>query len=237
MRKLGILIFLISLLACPLFSNAQDSNVSDDSTQIGGNPFYFLAQQKYLRAVKYGDPEVAKDALYDLVTIDPGNDSLLFQLGYLYYEQGQLFPAVFVMNDVLEVNPRYNEAREILAVCYRQAGALDKAVESYEKLYLDTYDLNVLYNLTVALYDSKRYTEANSYLDTLIGSDGLDGKVVLYNSTAGGNQEVPMKAAAYYLKGMVALAQDDKAKAKSEFDNALQIMPDFEQAKEEAAKL
>src|SRR5882724_2839717 len=100
------------------------------------NPLIKHYAVKYQIAVQWNDLEVAKDALYDLIIENQGNDSLIYELAFYYYRNQKYPSTVLVSQELLKRNPQNLAALEMSAVGYENIGVLDRALQSYESLYL-----------------------------------------------------------------------------------------------------
>jgi tetratricopeptide (TPR) repeat protein len=192
--------------------------------------------RKYATALQWNDYEVAKDALYDLIIENPGNDSLIFDLAVYYYQNQKSASAVLVSNELLARNPKNVGALEIAASGYETLGVPDKALQSYESLYLLTNNVSTLYKMAFLQYRVKRYKESATSADIILSNKDIETLKATYNDASGKGKEYPIKVAVINLKGMLALDQGDKAGAKRFFEQALAISPDFALAKENLAK-
>jgi tetratricopeptide (TPR) repeat protein len=191
---------------------------------------------KYTLAMRWSDPETAKDALYDLIIESQGNDSLIYALG-VYYFQNQKYPsAVLISQELLKRNPKNTGALEIAAVGYENLGVVDRSLQYYESLYLLQNNTNVLYKMAFLQYRLKRFKESSTSADILLADKSIDASKVSFDSN-GKQKEYPMKVALLNLKGLVAGEQGDKVSAKKFYDQALAIAPDFTPAKEGIAAL
>jgi Tfp pilus assembly protein PilF len=191
---------------------------------------------KYTLAMKWNDPDVAKDALYDLIIENQGNDSIIYELA-VYYFQNQKYPsAVLVTQELLKRNPRNVAALEIAAVGYESLGVPDRSLQYYESLYLLQNNPSVLYKMAFLQYRLKRYKESTTSADILLADKNIDASKVNFDSN-GKPKEYPMKVALLNLKGLVAQEQGDNVSAKKFYDQALALAPDFAPAKESIAKL
>src|SRR5689334_21891393 len=88
--------------------------------------------RKYSVAARWNDMEVAKDALYDVIIENPGNDSLSFTLAYFYYDQGKYASSYLISNDLLARYPKEPHYLEMAASSAQQLGVNDKALGHYE---------------------------------------------------------------------------------------------------------
>ncbi len=191
---------------------------------------------KYTLAMKWNDLDEAKDALYDLIIENQGNDSIIYELA-LYYFQYQKYPsAVLVTQELLKRNPKNTAALEIAAVGYENLGVPDRSLQYYESLYLIQNNPSVLYKMAFLQYRLKRYKESSTSADILLADHTVDTLKVNFESN-GKSKEYPMKVALLNLKGLVAQDQGDKASAKKFYDQVLALAPDFAPAKESIAQL
>lgn len=188
--------------------------------------------RKYSIATRWGDYDVAKDALYDLITEFPGNDSLIFALAYFYYENQKFPSCVMVCNDLLARNAKNQAALELSGISYENLNIKDKALQSYESLFLITNSNSTLYKMASLQYDLKRYEEVLINTEILLSKPQADSLTVTFNDAQSKATEHPLKAALLNLKGLAYKAQGDAVKAKKSFEEALKIDPTFEAAKQ-----
>ncbi len=193
--------------------------------------------RKYAVAQRWGDYDVAKDALYDLIAEFPGNDSLIFTLAYFYYENQKHASCAVVCNDLLARNAKNTAALELSAISYENLGIKEKALQSYESLFLLTSNNSTLYKMASLQYDLKRYGESLTNADILLSKPQSDSLKVIFNDAKNNSQEHPLKAAIFNLKGLSYKAQGDNASARKSFEEALKIDPAFEAAKQNLASL
>jgi tetratricopeptide (TPR) repeat protein len=201
------------------------------------NPLTQHFARKYAAALQWNDYEVAKDALYDLIIENPGNDSIIFDLAVYYFQNQKSASAVLVASELLKRNPKNTGALEVAAGGYEALGVLDKSIQSYESLYLLTDNITALYKMAFLQYQMKRFKESANSAEILLARKDLDSVKASYNDSKGKAKEFPVKVAVVNLKGMLALDQGDKINAKKYFQEALAIAPDFALAKENLAKI
>lgn len=193
--------------------------------------------RKYGIAQRWGDYDVAKDALYDLITEFPSNDSLIFALAYFYYENQKYTSCALVCNDLLARNARNQAALELSGISYESLNIKDRAFQSYESLYLISNNISTLFKMASLQYDLKRYEESLVNADILLSKPQTDSLKVSFNDAKGVATEHPLKAALLNLKGQSYKAQGDAVKAKKHFEDALKADPTFESAKKNLASL
>ena len=193
--------------------------------------------RKYATALQWNDYEVAKDALYDLIIENPGNDSLILDLAVYYYQNQKSASAVLVSTELLKRNPKNMSALEISAAGYEALGVMDKSLQNYESLYLLTNNVSTLYKMAFLQYRMKRYKESEASAAIIMANKEADSMKASYNGADGKTKEYPIKVAVINLKGMLALEQGDKIGAKKLFQEVLVKAPDFVLAKENLAKI
>ena len=232
--KRAILLLLLAFSASVL--NAQTANDSipklDPKTK---NALNAIDQFNYQMALRYNDRAMAKTKLYDLIARNPENLRYMEALSSLYFDAGQVASAALVALDILQVNDKNVGALEIAAYSLEQLGALDRALPHYESLYLLTGDNFSLYKSAYIQYSLKRYEEALNSVNMMVKNAKPDDKIGFTVSETE-TQEVGIKAAALNLKGLIYLDQNSKAEAKAAFTEAIQLEPNFSQAKENLAK-
>lgn len=193
--------------------------------------------RKYSVAQRWGDYDVAKDALYDLISEFPGNDSLIFSLAYFYYEKENYTSCAVVCNDLLARNSKNSAALELSAISYENLNIKDRALQNYESLFLLTSNNSNLYKMVSLQYDLKRYGEALTNADILLSKPQADSLKIVFSDAKNNQKEHPLKASVHNLKGLTYKAQGDMVNARKSFEQALKIDPAFDTAKQNLASL
>jgi len=193
--------------------------------------------RKYQIAQRWGDYEVAKDALYDLISDFPGNDSLIFTLAYFYFDNQKYPSCAMVCNDLLARNSRNVAALELSGISYENLNIKDKALQNFESLFLLTNNNTTLYKMASLQYDLKRYQEVLINADILLTKPEADSLKVTFNDAQGKPKEYPLRAALLNLKGLTFKAQGDNVNAKKLFEDAIKVEPNFDPAKQNLASL
>lgn len=219
------LLFFMVVAAVTNHANAQEK------TDIRNSVIYRIQKGIYSRALKYNDIPVATNALYNLCIMESQNDSLLFSLGYMYFDNQKYLSAALTLTDVLMLNPGNVPALEMKALSLEQIGAKDKALEDYESLYLKTNNINFLYKMAVFQYDLQRLKEAKTNIDIMLSNREADSIKYYFPNKENEQQEVVMRASLHNLKGMVAEAEGKTDEAKKQFAIALEIDPEFYMAR------
>lgn len=193
--------------------------------------------RKYTVAVQWGDEQVAKDAMYDLIIRNPGNDSLIYSLAVMYYQEQKYTSSLLVGMELLKRNPKDPGFLEISAVSAESLGVVDRALQYYESLYLLAGSTGTLYKIAFLQYDLKRFAESMTNVDILLTKADMETMKVSFNDTQNKPKEYPMKVAILNLKGLLKQQLGDNVSAKKLFAEAVAIAPDFAPAKENLVKL
>lgn len=185
----------------------------------------------YSNAIYFGDYDVAKNAIYNLISKYPKRIDYLDTLARIYFTMGAYNQSLAAANIVLINQPENYQLMELAAVSQNALNNNKEALALYEKLYTHSKSLDHLYQVAVQQYALKRFGECEANGDKIIADPESSKKTISFSYEEGATQEVPYAAAAYNLKGVVQkdLSQTDKAKAS--FEAALKIAPDFKLAK------
>ena len=209
----------------------QASSEQPAASSQGNNATQFNAQiSAYKTAMKYYDLQSAASAIYSALALNPERTDLIDSLAYIYFA-GEKYPQSFLVGeDILKKNEGRNDIREIVAVSKQSLGMGKEALVDYEKLYSATKDLQFLYQISTLQYQLKRFGECIGSLDQIIASPESAKQEVSLRNQDGSGQKVPMKAAAFNVKGICAMEVNQKDAAKDNFGKALELFPDFQLA-------
>lgn len=219
------------LLLFSLKSMAQNEDV--DSKPVGGDksPIYWLYDGHYRLAIQYNDYAEAKSALYNLILLEPQNDSLRYNLAYMYYDAGQNPSTIMVCKDILDHDPNNLSALELSAISFENLGLKDKSLPKYEKIYMLSSNLNALYKMAFLQFDLKKFAESGVNIEILLEHPELKEAKVVFTDENQTSKEYPMKVAVLNLKGLVNKEIGNMELAKKAFEEVLAISPDFVLAK------
>lgn len=191
----------------------------------------------YGMATKYGDQQMAKTALYNILSITPQNIGILDSLALMYYQDQNYASAALVSQDVVNINPDDQLATEIAAVSFENLGVKERAVGFYEKLYLLNNNLGILYQAAYLQYDLKRFAEAVNNVNLLLEhpNAGTENLTIMANQFS--TQQIPMIAGVLRLKGMIEIEQGDTDAARQSFTKALELAPSFKLVEQQLKEL
>jgi tetratricopeptide (TPR) repeat protein len=235
--KYAVLILLLCMVAQNI-SLAQETAPATPATPVPSesNKARNEADNRiYSLAMRYNDPSVAKLKLYELMERNPGNFAYAETLASMYFEMEQYGSAALVSLDLLERNDKSLTGLEVAAFSLEQLGALERALPHFESLHLLSGDLFSLYKAGYLQYTLKKYDEALNSVNMLIKDNKAAEQNLNFPKGENEMQEVSMAAAAENLKGLIYKDQGSAVEAKTAFEAALALSPDFELAKENLA--
>ena len=214
--------------------NAQkksEAKVQQSSSANPGTDLFEHYMKVYDQAsIKYNDFAVARNALYSMIALRPDRLGLKDTLAYLYFNSNNYLQVILLGNEILETNPARSEILELVAVSEQNLGLQKNALESFEKLYALTKDVYHKYNIASLQYMLKRYGECSESLNSILSSTDSLGDVTISNNQ-GESQKVPLKAAAFNMRGVIALEINQIDVARQNFQKALELFPEFTLAK------
>jgi tetratricopeptide (TPR) repeat protein len=228
--KFSLLILAITL-SVNSFGQEAEQKQNDKSA------IYWLYDAHYRMAIQYNDFTEAKSALYNLILLEPQNDSIRYNLAYIYFDASQYPSTILACKDILTLNPNHLGALELSGISFENLGLKDKALPNYEKIYMLSNSLNSLYKMAFLQYDLKKYAECGVNIDILLENKELGNAMVVFADENNTSKEYPMEVAVLNLKGLVNKEIGNIDIAKQSFEAALAISPDFVLAKSNLAEL
>jgi tetratricopeptide (TPR) repeat protein len=222
MRNLFILLFSLSV-----FSVYAQTKPTAPAKSTGSD--YEL--EIYKKALSFVDYEVAKEALYRMIVSNPDSIKYLDSLVTLYFSIGAMPQTILSGTEYLKRDSANMNVLEMVALANSQLKKYKETVDIYEKMYLKTGKIYYAYQLAVNQYMLKRIGECNQMLDIIIKDPKSDQETVGITGDDGKMQQVPLKAAAMNLRGVIFQELSMSDKAKENFEGALKVMPEFALAK------
>lgn len=178
-------------------------------------------------AVRYGDYNVAIQALYHALAEQPTSLVLKDSLASLYFMSRQYVQAINVAQEVVGVQPNNAKMRELLAVSFANLGQPKASLEQYEALFSQTGNIRHLYQIAGLQLQLTRLAECAQSLNAIISSELSATEKVLVPVNERQQQEVILRAAAYNIYGLLAQQNKEYQGALQNFDAALQLQEDF----------
>jgi tetratricopeptide (TPR) repeat protein len=192
----------------------------------------FDTQMKvYSLSLRYYDLNAASSALYHAMVLKPERKDLKDSLASIYFAGDRFLQANLLGEELLKENPKRMDMLEMVAVCKQSLGMPKESLADYEILHKETKNVIHLYQIATLQYQLKRIGECTTSLDQIIADPAAAKQMVSIRNPNQPTQNVPVKAAAYNVKGIVALELNQSDNAKLAFAQALEIAPDFTLAK------
>lgn len=194
----------------------------------------------------------ALQTLGEIMEIRPGDPEALFMLGMVYRDQGKTKEAIGAFQSAVERNPDMTEAWVILGdLMDRTKNPL--ALQYFDNaIRVDPKNIAALHAKAYYLQNNDRLTEAldiykqihaldpqypEAYLNSailLMYQDSLDAAMKELNILANVD---PANPATYFYKGKIYQFKNQIPDAKSAFEQALKLDPDYGQAKDALMEL
>lgn len=191
----------------------------------------------YNKAKYYNDAITARSALYNLIELDPADNSLLDSLAFEFYSYRQFTSSLLASIESLKRNGNNLAMLELKAICWENIGDRSKALESYEALFLKNNSSITLYKIAFLQLDLERFAEATTSSDILMGKQDITEINLTFSKKDNTSQEIPLKAAIQNLKGLIAKNQGNKEEAKKYFSDAVATSPEFEVAQNNLSEI
>ena len=204
--------------------------MSITSLSAQGNDPFDVQMRVYKSALKNYDLQTATIALYNMQALKPERTDLNDSLAIIYFTSEKYAQAYFVANGIVTADPKRNDMLEMVAVSQQNLGMVKESLASYEKLYSAGKSVYYLYEMAILQYQLKRFGECIASLDQILANADADKQKVNIRGQQS-SQDVPMKAAAYNVKGICALEVNQPDAAKQNFNKAIELFPDFVAAK------
>ncbi len=217
------IIYLMTLATITLATSCKDGISSDSSTQME------LHKKVYKASTDIGDLPTAINSLRYMIAIDSTNPNLLDTLANLYISVGQMQQAIKICDQYAVKYPLTEKVMETKELSFEKLDMLDSAYAMADKLFLKTEKLKYVYRqgyYKIQMGDKKGF----DYLQKVI-----DFKQPIKDSTemrfgSGRNsyiQMVPIKAAAYFIKGSTLGLMHKYTETKENYKLALKEFPEF----------
>jgi tetratricopeptide (TPR) repeat protein len=220
--------FFILLFSLCIFSAFAQTKPTTPGPKPAGNDYQM---EIYKKAISFGDYEVAKEALYQMMVSNPDSIKYLDSLVTLYFSIGAMPQTILSGTEYLKKDSTNMNVMEMVALANSQLKKYKETVDIYEKMYLKSGNIYYAYQLAVNQYMLKRIGECNQMLDIIIKDPKSEQEKVGITAEEGKMQQVPLKAAAMNLRGVIFQELSMTDKAKESFEGALKVMPEFVLAK------
>ena len=189
------------------------------------------------QALTYNDAQTAINSMHNIIALEGANSTYKDSLAITYFNVRNYASSYLLAKELLVSKPKNLQLLEINAVSLQNLNATKEAIDAYEILFANTNNMVHGYQLALLQNGIKRFAEAQATIAKTVQSKEVEGAMVQMPVDKEKNQNVPLKAAAYNLQGLIAYGLKDNTTASAAFNEALKIMPKFALATQNANAL
>lgn len=193
-----------------------------------------------------GETKLAITYLEKAREINPGNEIVLYELGYYYDRGAQFGKSIDAYNQYLDIDPFNHSVWYNIGITYNRLEMYDKAIEAYDyALALNEDFLHAHFNKANALANNSQFDEAiecyEEYLEIddknddaycylaecYLNIDSYEEAMSNYQKAIGLNEE---NSSAWYGSGLIMWSEGELPKAAAFFKKAISLEednPDF----------
>jgi tetratricopeptide (TPR) repeat protein len=204
-----------------LFGQMERENSSKKKSDI------LFEKKQYELAKKFGDLSVATNSLYGIISIEGEDSPYLDSLLFLYYQNGNIYSAHLVCNELLAHNADNLIYWEIEGFCLEKMGFYKESIEYYQNLFNKKKSIQYGYKLAFLQYNLKRLGEAKQTIDSLNGMQNELNLEVQVPVSKDSVQNIKLEAAVNNLSGMIYFDLNHYNEALLFFNKAIEISPNF----------
>ncbi len=215
---------ILSLLIVSFFFSCDDAN---KKTKKKYNHYLSI----YNNALNHGDINVAINACYEIIGFDSTKTNFYDTLVYLYLNTNNEGATFLAARSSLKYNPNNDKMTRVAANFAKSLGMADTAIAYYKRTFVINNNLENLYDMAQVQYNAGYDAAAEQTADMIIKSPDSEKTMIAISLGKETPQQIPMKAAAYNIKGTILISLGSKEVALKYFDEALKIAPDFRVAK------
>ncbi len=231
------ILIVTAMIVCAIAANAQkkgkeaDAPATKPAATVAPRTSNEAEVKIYETALKYGDIEVARTAIYALLIKHPDSISYLDTLARLYFSGGNYVQCALTSKDYLTKDSSNLFVREMLAISFSSLNKNKESLEQYELLYANTHSVFHAYQIAVLQYVLKRFGECETTCAVILSDPKAGDQKVSISADQNNNQQVPIKAATYNIRGVMFKEMNKTDEAIASFQEAVKIFPEFALAK------
>ncbi|MES2773844.1 MAG: hypothetical protein V4722_06650 [Bacteroidota bacterium] len=191
------------------------------------------AQHKavYIQSLKAGDFNTAIQAANYIVAAD-SKSGFRDSLAILYYNAGNLNPAYYWAETLLQQKPSDISMLEVKAGCLKNSNNALQAIDAYTSLLKAKPDAVYAYELMNLQYGVQRLIECASVGEQTLQNIKIDSNLVLYYTMDGKKKlQTPLKAGVYNVYGMALSDLKKLPEAEKAFEQALLLDKEYTPAR------
>lgn len=185
----------------------------------------------------YGDGLTAINALHQIIAIEGEKSTYKDTLAVTYFKTSNFLSCHLIAKELLNKKPTDLVLLELNATSLQQLNAAKEAIDAFEKLFVLSKNKYHGYQLATLQYGIKRLAEAQTTINQTQTCEDLKDIELQFNIDKNQTQKVPLNAAILNMKGLITYELNDKISAKTAFEEALKISPEFALAKQNKAAI
>lgn len=221
-----------SLFVCCLLSFVSTSALLAQAPKPAkpAAPSPFTVQERiYQKALSLNDLETATGAVHTLLALRPDLTNWNDTLCLLYHGRSMFTQSWALSSEILKKRSDDLTFIEVHAQALEGLGQYAEAIKDYEVLVNKAPQPVFRYKAAALQYLLKRYGECEANLNFLISNNAIDKEKVPLQGEAGSGtfQNVPLRAAVYNIKGILAIDMNKPDEAEAAFTEALRLFPEF----------
>lgn len=187
--------------------------------------------KKYQLAMAFGDFPSARQTVYEMLASNPSQVHWGDTLVGLFFLTGDYGSCVLAGQHFLAKNDTNYNIIEYMAAAEYGMKRYKEALGWYEKLFTHSKSAYHAYQLAVNQFLMQRLGECEASIQFILADFKSEKEMVSISMNEGGAQEVPMRAAVWNLRGVIQKNLQKISEAKTCFEQALKIYPEFVLAK------
>ncbi len=184
----------------------------------------------YHQALTYNDANAAINALHNYIA---ASNSIAYKdtLSILYFNVKSYYSSLLLSEEVYKAVPENVDAMARAAECYDELGDPKTAIGLYEQVVPKTKNPYHFYKLAICQYQLKRTVESEASARAALADTTSKRIGVIFTMADGSQQTVSVDAASANLLGVLKMDAKNFSGAKTDFQQALKLFPDFAGAK------
>ena len=189
--------------------------------------FLAATDQAIQHALRYQDFISAIAHIHAYLALDSTRTGLRDTLSELYLVTGQANQALILAQERLKENPKDTSALQIAALASVQLNRLQEAFNYYQQLVSSTGNVRYMWDFATLLWQMQRYGDLIVVTDQIIQNPASRTQTVKLRISPTTEQNVPLVAAAWNLKGAAQQRLKHYEEAQKSYEEALKLVPDF----------
>jgi tetratricopeptide (TPR) repeat protein len=192
------------------------------------------ALELYKQGLANSDAATTKVALNQLLLLDSSNTEYQDSLSRIYLSSGNFEAGIKYAEMVYNSGKSDIKLKENMAVAYQQVGDMEKAEKFIDNLIAETNDPRYFYQKLVHQFENRNFLMFDSISTNILDKIETDSvfaqaTILMPGPVTGVKQNVPMKAATYFLIGNNALEnRQDVNESIGYFQKSIMEFNEFE---------